>query len=213
MNNSYNNLITKLPLTLADKAFVYSSPVTSAGASPRPSRPISPDLSVRGVGGRYNVSPEMVLEAAESGGYRDEEEPPRFSDVGGTGKAPTYRDVEDVNDVEQQRQRQPQLQRPSAQFDPDQMRNNNMTPTSRSYSNEHEIGEDGDREEEEPKDFFHPAVVGEQWVIWIPNDESCGMRIAEREVEACEREGVRATCKGANVDWSGQVRVGGEVPE
>ena len=55
---------------------------------------------------------------------------------------------------------------------------------------------------DEPTDFYHPAGVEPQRIIWIPRDP---LGVADLEVESNEASEIMSTCKNAIMDDEGHV--------
>lgn len=64
-------------------------------------------------------------------------------------------------------------------------------------------------DEEEWKDFYHPASVEPQRVVWVPRD---GMGLGEAEVRANREAGIKASLDDARMDDKGHVDISGAPP-
>lgn len=65
-------------------------------------------------------------------------------------------------------------------------------------------------EEEGPKDFYHPASVDPQPVVWIPRDP---LGLGEAEEKACRDAGVDVSTHDAVMDGKGHVDISGPPPD
>ncbi|KAL5521544.1 PHM7_2 [Sanghuangporus sanghuang] len=65
-------------------------------------------------------------------------------------------------------------------------------------------------EENDVKDFYHPATVVPQRIVWIPAD---ALGLSEGEVRACGESGVDASSVNARMDEKGRVHVDGPPPD
>ncbi|KAL6300421.1 DUF221-domain-containing protein [Sparassis latifolia] len=65
-------------------------------------------------------------------------------------------------------------------------------------------------EEEGPKDFYHPASVDPQRVIWIPHD---ALGLAFVEEEAMRQRGILVSSRNAEMDAEGNVDIQGPPPD
>ena len=64
-------------------------------------------------------------------------------------------------------------------------------------------------EEGEVNDFYHPATVEPQRIVWIPEDT---LGLSKDEVRACVENGVDASSVNARMDEKGRVEVDGPPP-
>ncbi|KAI5121706.1 hypothetical protein M0805_002099 [Coniferiporia weirii] len=62
---------------------------------------------------------------------------------------------------------------------------------------------------EEPTDFYHPAGIDPQCVIWLPTDN---LGLAKAEVDENRRVGIAASCAHASMDANGHVDIDGRPP-
>ena len=60
-----------------------------------------------------------------------------------------------------------------------------------------------------PKEFYHPASVEPQRVVWIPRDE---LGLAEEEEKAIRAAGIEVSLEGAKMDGKGHVDITGAPP-
>ncbi|KAI0720717.1 DUF221-domain-containing protein [Cerioporus squamosus] len=65
-------------------------------------------------------------------------------------------------------------------------------------------------EEAGPKDFYHPASVDPQPVVWIPRDP---LGLGEAEEKACREAGVDVSTQDAVMDGKGHVDISGPPPD
>ncbi|KAI0070905.1 DUF221-domain-containing protein [Panus rudis PR-1116 ss-1] len=65
-------------------------------------------------------------------------------------------------------------------------------------------------EEAGPKEFYHPASVEPQRVVWLPKDQ---LGLAEAEVVAIRERGILASVRNAVMDVKGHVDIQGAPPE
>ena len=64
-------------------------------------------------------------------------------------------------------------------------------------------------EEAGPKDFYHPASVEAQPVVWLPRDP---LGLGEAEERACREAGVEVSTRDAVMDAKGHVDIAGPPP-
>ncbi|KAI0792351.1 DUF221-domain-containing protein [Abortiporus biennis] len=64
-------------------------------------------------------------------------------------------------------------------------------------------------EEAGPKEFYHPASVDPQRVVWLPRDQ---LGLAEAEVSAIRARGIDVSMHGATMDGKGKVDIDGSAP-
>ena len=60
-----------------------------------------------------------------------------------------------------------------------------------------------------PKDFYHPASVEPQRVVWVPRD---GLGLGEAEARAIGEMGIRVSLDDARMDEKGHVDISGPPP-
>ena len=76
--------------------------------------------------------------------------------------------------------------------------------------NDQESSIRGVDEDAGPKDFYHPASVEPQPVIWIPRDP---LGLGEAEERAIRAAGIRVSTRDAVMDAKGHVDIEGPPPE
>ncbi|KAK7677350.1 hypothetical protein QCA50_019680 [Cerrena zonata] len=64
-------------------------------------------------------------------------------------------------------------------------------------------------EEAGPKEFYHPASVEPQRIIWLPKDQ---LGLAEAEVHAIREKGIEVSTENAKMNGKGQVDISGAPP-
>ena len=62
---------------------------------------------------------------------------------------------------------------------------------------------------EGPTDFDHPAAVGTQRIVWVPNDE---FGLGRAEVEDMNRRGIEGSLEKAEIDEKGKIKITGPPP-
>lgn len=65
-------------------------------------------------------------------------------------------------------------------------------------------------EEDGPKDFYHPASVEPQPIIWMPKDR---LGLAEAEEEATRQRGIAISIEHAVMDEKAHVNIDGAPPD
>ncbi|RPD56035.1 DUF221-domain-containing protein [Lentinus tigrinus ALCF2SS1-6] len=187
INNSYGPLIQFLPLTLADATHGRGKEDSNVAAA---AQELDDQASVKDLKAEERVQAQANATGTER---PNEEKAARKRERAGTaesldGKAKAA-EVEDV-DVEAGAGESSQPSSPRESESPSSLR--------------------GVDEEAGPKDFYHPASVEAQPVVWLPRDP---LGLGEAEERACREAGVDVSTQDAVMDAKGHVDISGPPPD
>lgn len=187
INNSYGPLTHYLPLTLAEMAHGKKDGNVNAAA-----QELDQEASV------HSIKPEQDKEAAEA----------TATETRSVRKRPSVPGSIDEFPVPGKRPEQRDTDRPSirsANRDADADLEAGVAPKEQSETSIRGVDEDVG-----PKDFYHPASVEAQPVVWLPRDS---LGLADAEEKACRDVGVNVSTKDAVMDGKGRVEISGPPPD
>ena len=179
INNSYGPLIRFLPLTLADMTYAKDDGNVKAAA-----------LELDDQASCKDVKAEAEADATATGTARASDEKARKRFSGASASASTDGDGLDGK-----------LNSKATAAD--------VEAEAGSPSSPKEDVVRGVDEEAGPKDFYHPASVEAQPVVWLPRDP---LGLGEAEERACREAGVEVSTRDAVMDAKGHVDIAGPPP-
>ncbi|KAI0631057.1 DUF221-domain-containing protein [Trametes polyzona] len=182
INNSYGPLTHFLPLTLADMTYGSTDPNVAAAAQELDDQASYKDVKTSSTEKRASSTRKRVSPV----GTVDSE----TSDTGADGKA---KGASTVEDVEQERAASAKPGAPGLEQEDDRQ------------SSIQGVDEDAG-----PKDFYHPASVEPQPIIWLPRDP---LGLGEAEERAIRAAGIKVSTRDAVMDDKGHVDIHGAPPE
>ena len=185
INNSYGPLIRFLPLTLADMTYAKDDGNVKAAA-----------LELDDQASCKDVKLEADATATGTARASDEKVRKRFSGASASGSATGSIDGDG----------KPTFKATAADADADIEAGSPSSPSADTDAD----AVRGVDEEAGPKDFYHPASVEAQPVVWLPRDP---LGLGEAEERACREAGVAVSTKDAVMDGKGHVDISGPPPD